>query len=96
MNNKMTKPMSGSEIARELGMTRQSVSYSIRKSMKKMYKRVINLGIADTPFQVILVLMDVLNVKSNSVKDIKEFVALFDKDVINSVMEDAKKIYNIQ
>jgi predicted transcriptional regulator len=95
MDFDLTKPMNGSEIAEKLGMTRQAVSYSIRKSMKKMYKRVINLGLADSPFQVILVLMEVLNVNS-SVSDIKEFIKLFDKDIVDAVMADAKNIYNIK
>jgi len=89
------KPMNGSEIARELGMTRQAVSYSIRKSMKKMYKRVINLGLAEKPFQVILVLMESLNINPN-VEDIKEFVKLFDEDIIKLVMDDARKTYNVR
>lgn len=88
-------PKNGSEIAKDLGMTRQAVSVSIRKSIKKMYKRVISLGIADTPFQAVLVLMEVLNVNSNSPKDIKEFIRLFDKDIMELIKEDAKKIYNL-
>jgi predicted transcriptional regulator len=95
MDFDLTKPLNGSEIAEKLGMTRQAVSYSIRKSMKKMYKRVINLGLADSPFQVILVLMEILNVNS-SVSDIKEFIKLFDKDIVDAVMADAKNIYNIK
>jgi len=88
------KPMNGSEIARELGMTRQAISYSIRKSMKKLYKRVINLGLAEKPFQVILVLMESLNINSN-VEDLKEFIKLFDDDIIKLVMDDARKTYNV-
>jgi predicted DNA-binding protein YlxM (UPF0122 family) len=95
MDFESTKPMNGSEIAEKLDMTRQAVSYCIRKSMKKMYKRVINLGLADSPFQVILVLMEVLNVNS-SVSDIKEFIKLFDKDIVEAVMEDARNTYHIK
>ncbi len=95
MTCEMHKPMNGSEIARELGMTRQAVSYSIRKSMKKMYRRVINLGLAEKPFQVILVLMESLNINHN-VEDIKEFVKLFDEDTIKLVMDDARKTYNVR
>ena len=95
MNCEIRKPMSGSEIAKEMGMSRQAVSYSIKKSMKKMYKRIKNLGMADTPFQIILVLMTVLNVNS-SVEEIKNFMKLFDEDITKAVMEDAKNTYNIR
>lgn len=88
-------PKNGSEIAKELGMTRQAVSVSIRKSMKKMYKRVLTLGLANTPFQAALVLMEALNINSNSPADLKEFMRLFDKDTMRSITEDAKRIYNI-
>jgi len=91
----MQKPLNGSEIAKNLGMTRQAVSYSIRKSMKKMYKRVINLGLAEKPFDTILVLMEVLNVGSNSTSDIKEFLKLFDDDILELVKKDARSTYNI-
>ncbi len=95
MNCDTQRSMNGSEIAKILGMTRQAVSYSTRKSMKKMYKRVINLGLAEKPFDVVLVLMEVLNVGSNSSSDIKEFLKLFDDDTINLVREDARNTYNI-
>jgi predicted transcriptional regulator len=88
--------LNGSEIARKLGMTRQAVSYSIRKSMKKLYKRVVNLGLAEKPFDVILVLMEILNVSSNSLSDLKEFLKLFDDDIMKLVINDAKNTYNIK
>jgi hypothetical protein len=96
MSCEMRNPMNGSEIAKSLGMSRQAVSYSIRKSMKKMYKRVINLGMADSPFDATLVLMGVLNINSNSISDTKEFLNLFDDDTQKLIVDDAKNKYNIQ
>ena len=89
-------PMNGSQIAEQLGISRQSVSYSIRRSMKKLYKKVISMGLADRPFDAVLVLMDVLNVGNKDESDIKNFLKLFDKKTIDSVMEDARKSYNIR
>ena len=87
--------MSGAEIADKLGISRQAVSYSLRKSMKKMYHRVLQDGIAETPFQAILSLMEALNVDSNSVDDVKVFLKLFDKDIIDSVTEEATRTYKV-
>jgi predicted DNA binding protein len=89
------KPMNGTQIAKKLGITRQAVSCSIRKSMRKMYHRVLNDGIADTPFQAVVVLMGMLNVSSNSITDIKVFLKMFDKDIIDSVTKDASREYNV-
>ena len=89
------KPMSGAEIADKLGISRQAVSYSLRKSMKKMYHRVLQDGIAETPFQAILSLMEALKVDSNSVDDVKVFLKLFDKDIIDSVTEEATRTYKV-
>jgi len=88
--------MNGAEIAKELGISRQAVSYSIRKSMKKMYKYVLAEGIASSPFQAALALMDVLNVNKGSVSDIKEFISLFDKDIYKQISNDAASQFNIK
>lgn len=88
--------MNGAEIAKELGISRQAVSYSIRKSMKKMYKYVLTEGIANSPFQAALALMDVLNVNKGSISDIKEFISLFDKDIYKQISNDAASQFNIK
>lgn len=92
----MSKPMSGSDIARELGISRQAVSATLRRSLKKMYKVVLSQNIADSPFQAVLSLMGMLNVNSNSIHDMREFIAMFDNETIEKVMEDAKTQYNIK
>lgn len=83
-----TKPMNGSEIAKELGISRQAVSYNIRKAIKKMYNYILEEKIAETPFQAVVVLMHALNVSNGDVSDIKGFLKLFDKSVISSIEEE--------
>lgn len=88
-------PMNGAEIARELGISRQAVSYSLRKSMNKMYHYVMSNDMANTPFDAILVLMSVLGVSNSCVSDIEKFLKLFDKSIVNQVKADASSRYNI-
>ena len=89
-------PMSGADIAKELKITRQAVSYTIHKSMKKMYNHVLSSGMADTPFQAVLCLMVSLGVNNSDIKDVRQFIKMFDKDVIAEVEAEAKEVYNIR
>jgi transcriptional regulator with XRE-family HTH domain len=87
------KPLNGAEIARELGITRQAVSYSIRKSMSKMYKYILLNNLANTPFDAILSLMTILDINNGNVDDIRGFINLFDKSIRKEIEKDAILIY---
>jgi len=91
-----TTPLSGAEISREMDISRQAVSYTIRKAMDKMYRHILDVDIADTPFSAILALMVVLGVNNSDNTDIQQFLKMFDKDIINEVTEEALKTYNIR
>lgn len=89
-------PMSGAQIASELGISKQAVSHTIRKSMNAMYRHILKKGMADSPFEAILVLMMVLGVENNNMTDIKQFLKLFDKRIIERVKMEAIKTYHIE
>lgn len=93
---KYDPPLNGAEIARELDISRQAVSYSIRKSMRKMYQYILDKEIADTPFTAVLALMVVLGVNNSDNGDIQQFLRLFDKDIVDAVVEEARMTYNIR
>jgi len=82
-------PLNGEEIATELGITRQAVSYNLRRGMKKMYNYVLDKKWADSPFEAITVLMRMLNLNTSDMDDIKSFLSLFDKNIIEEVKKDA-------
>ena len=90
---KMIKPMTGSEIADELGISRQAVSQSLKKSMKKIYRQVKKLRLAEEPFEIVLIMMEVFNVNKASKQDVEEFYCLFPKDLQNDIRKNAKEIY---
>lgn len=90
------RPLNGAEIARKLDISRQAVSYTIRKSMGKLYRHILDDGIADSPFNAILSLMVILGVNNSDITDIQAFLKMFDKDIIKEVTDEAKKVYNIR
>ena len=89
------QPMNGSQIAKELGISRQAVSFALRKAIVKMYKEVLRRGYADSPFDAIYSLMVMLGLNDGNVTDIQEFVELFPNDIQNDFKTDAICIYNI-
>lgn len=89
-------PLNGAEIAREMDISRQAVSYAIRKSMRKMYQYVLDEKIAETPFSAVLAMMIMLGVNNSDNSDIQQFLKMFDKDIVNKVKEEAESTYNIR
>ncbi len=86
-------PLNGAQIGNELGISRQAVSYSIRKSMKKMYKYVLENDIAETPFDAVLSLMSILGINDSDCDDVKGFIKLFSKDIQKEIKNNAISIY---
>ncbi len=89
-------PLNGSEIANKLGISRQAVSFTLRKSMDKLYHEVRKQGYADTPFDTILVLAIMLGINKGNVKDMEDFIGMFGNDIQLSLRVDASQIYNIE
>lgn len=90
------QPMNGSQIAKELGISRQAVSFALRKAVVKMYKEVLRQGYADSPFDAIYTLMTMLGLNDGNITDIQEFVDLFPKDIQNAFKSDAICTFNIK
>ena len=89
----MPTPMNGAEIGKVIGISRQAVSYNIKKSMRKMYKYILSSGMADTPFDAVLVLMNVLGINKGDTEDIRSFINLFDMNIREEIENDAVLIY---
>jgi len=89
-------PMNGQEIADSMGISRQAVSFAIRKSMNKLYYEVKAQGLADEPFDIILTLATILEVNKGSVKDMKEFIDMFSKEIQSELKRDASELYYVK
>jgi len=95
-NNKMfRKPMSGSEIAKELGVTRQAISNVLKRSLNKVFKEVKKrhikeCGVIPNNFEIISEMVTMFNVEG---KDIKKFYRMFSMDIKRKIEKDAENIY---
>lgn len=83
------KQMSGSEVARHLGITRQTVSATTKRALGKMYTSVRELGLADTPFEAMIVLMTMCNISEGVVDDVDSFITLFSSKIQDDVKSSA-------
>lgn len=84
-----TRAMSGSEVARELGISRQAVSQTLRRTMGKLYKLVLERGYEDTPTGAVMFLQNMLNVSEED--DVRDFYDLFPPRIQKQIHEDAIK-----
>ena len=83
------RAMTGSEIARDMGISRQAVSQTLKRAMGKMYRGVMDNGLEETPTEAVLFLQKFLNVTDE--EDIQQFFELFPTDIQNEIKEDAEK-----
>lgn len=82
-------PMNGQEIAVELGITRQAVSNTLKRAMKKVYLKTRTF-IPGTPFETATDIMIMFNV-GNTEEEIKEFFKLFPSDIRKEIESDAAR-----
>lgn len=84
-------PMTGSEIARELDITRQTVSATTKRALGKMFKIVQDKGFADDPFDAMLVLMAMCNITDGNLEDVQYFISLFPTNIQELVKKHSPK-----
>jgi hypothetical protein len=80
-------PMDGEQISKELGITRQAVSQSIKRGMEKCYTAVAEMSQDKSPFQIAGHLMAMFNV--NEEEEIKKFIKLFPLRLRRIIIKDA-------
>lgn len=79
-----------SNIATSMGISRQAVSQTLRRGLRKFYYGVQNLDSSWTPFQVATTMAKMLH-QDQSVKELKAFIGMLPVDVKKMVIEDAIK-----
>lgn len=80
----------GTEIAEEIGISRQAISQIITKSLKKVYIETRKLDKNKSPFDVVLNMMQILNVEDS---DLHNFIQLLPDTLLRSIQTDAIKKY---
>jgi predicted transcriptional regulator len=80
-------PKDGEQISKELGITRQAVSQSIKRGMEKCYTAVAEMNQDKSPFQVACHLMVMFNV--NEEEETRKFIKLFPPRTRRLIVKDA-------
>jgi predicted DNA-binding protein YlxM (UPF0122 family) len=89
-----TTPMDGEDIAKRLGVCRQAVSQTLKRSLEKVYHEIRKMNPEFAPFQIASQMMEMFNIKSP--EDAKKFYSLFPPILRSKIMEDAKKYLRIR
>ena len=84
--------MTGSAIARELGITKQAVNATLQRAMKKMYLAVKEQNPDSTPFEVAAMLLQMLKPDVEAKWFFKAFPANIKKEIMDSVPDWGKKM----
>lgn len=85
----MNKPMSGAEIAKELGVTRQAVSNTLKRTLDKLHKAVKKDHPEFDNFDAAVSIMEFLDVEES---ETAKFFKLFPPKTRSKIEEDAKKL----
>jgi predicted DNA-binding protein YlxM (UPF0122 family) len=86
----------GAEIARQLGITRQAVSNTLKRAMKKVYYETQKLDSSLGPFETAVQMMKMFQVSDND--EISKFFHLFPPDIRDEIKQDvikSRKLKNV-
>ena len=78
--------MTGAEIAKELGISRQAVSNTLKRAMKKVFKEAMKLE-KWSPFEAAVALSQMFGQDA----DLNKFFRLFPPDVRKEIENDARE-----
>jgi len=76
----------GAEIARELGISRQAVSNTLKRAMKKVYISTQELNTGIRPFEAAVLMMKMFEVTDSN--EVNKFFHLFPPNVRDEIRND--------
>lgn len=77
---------SGSQIASELGISRQAVSQVLKRAISKVYYRLQEEGITESPTKTIMLMRNLFGVESE--EDIKSFLSIIPPSIRKEIKDD--------
>jgi len=83
------RPMTGAQIARELGITRQAVSNNLKRAMTKVYAEVKKTEKGWGPFETAVAMSQMFGVEQDSPEELKKFFKLFPPKLRKEIEADA-------
>lgn len=85
--------MSGNDIARELGITKQAVNATLQRAMKKVFLAVKDENKDKNAFEVAAIMLQMMNIPDSEVKwFFKSFPTAIKKEIEDSVPEWGKRL----
>ncbi len=87
-NVEYVKAKTGSEIARELDISRQAVSQSLKRAIIKVYEGLLSEDVCESPTEALLFMRDWFGV--NDDEDIQQFYDLFPKYIKDDIKLDVR------
>jgi transcriptional regulator len=78
----------GSEIARELNISRQAVSQTLKRAVTKIYKGLLEEGLTESPTETIMFMRDWFGVTDE--EDLQQFFDMFPKSIRDEIKEHAR------
>lgn len=88
------KSMTGTEISKDLHITRMAVSQSLKRSLKKIYYRLKKYNRHLDPFEIAVTMSQILCVSMDCSNEVNKFFNLFPKDIKEEIKYYATKHQN--
>jgi len=85
----LTEQKTGAEIAAEMGITRQAVSQTLKRALKKVYIETRKLDKNWDAFETATVMSQIFDIGDDD--DLSKFIRLFPPDIRKSIEADGKK-----
>lgn len=86
-DTEISEQMSGAAIAKELGISRQAVSNTLKRAMKKAYIEARKID-KSSPFEAAVILSQIFD---EGEEDLKKFFKLFPPDIRKEIEADARE-----
>lgn len=91
---KTGKSMNGTDVAKELGVTRMAVSQSLKRSLKKIYYMLKKSNRHLDPFEIAVIMSQLLCVSLDCENEVNKFFNLFPVDIKREIKYHAEKHQN--
>lgn len=85
------RPMTGAQIAKDLGITRQAVSNTLKRALDKAFAEAKKMDSSWDNFDTAVVLSQIFGVEQDSEEELKKFFKLFKPATRKSIEQDAAK-----
>lgn len=91
---KSGKPMHGTDISKELGVTRMAISQALKRSFRKIYNSLKKTNGYYDPFEIAVVMSQMFRVSIDSENEMTKFFNLFPANIKQEIKEHAKNHVN--